>query len=189
MHKQLRLKPLKNNQMGSIFHLWVCFVGCDEFKMPGSRTRKANAAVSNDRRTLPRFFKQRRGRVARGVEREFLVCVASFFCESASNAVKRRDAADTKKNKTFHLGEKIKETTTMCFGGEEGTGWRRNKSAGWGKRKATAQAEERNVNTWQTYARSDRRVFVWVFILREYGRVLKAHMTRATNPPNSQTHK
>lgn len=99
MHKQLRLKPLKNNQMGSIFHLWVCFVGCDEFKMPGSRTRKENAAVSNDRRTLPRFFKQRRGRVARGLEREFLVCVASFFCESASNAVKRRDAADTKKKK------------------------------------------------------------------------------------------
>lgn len=77
----------------------------------------------------------------------------------------------------------------MCFGGEEGTSSRRNKCDGWGKRKATTQAEERNVNTWQTYARSDHCVFVWVFILREYGRVLKAHMTRATNPPNSQTHK
>lgn len=104
MHKQLRLKPLKNNQMGSIFHLWVCFIACDEFKMPGSRKRKKkNAAVLNDRRTIPRFFKQRPEQAARGLERAFLVCVTKFFCELASNAVKgeMRRMGEKKKRKRF----------------------------------------------------------------------------------------
>lgn len=38
MHKQLRLKPLKKKQMGSIFHLWICFIGYDEYEMPEGGT-------------------------------------------------------------------------------------------------------------------------------------------------------
>lgn len=45
MHKQLRLKPLKNNQMGSIFHLWICFIGCDEYEMPEYSMSAGNPVV------------------------------------------------------------------------------------------------------------------------------------------------
>lgn len=45
MHKQLRLKPLKNNQMGSIFHLLICFIECDEYQMPGCSVSAENTVV------------------------------------------------------------------------------------------------------------------------------------------------
>lgn len=45
MHKRWRLKPFKNKQMGSIFHLWICFIGCDEYEMPGCSIFAENTAV------------------------------------------------------------------------------------------------------------------------------------------------
>lgn len=44
MHKRWRLKPVKNKQMGSIFHLWICFIGCDEYEVPGCSTFAENTA-------------------------------------------------------------------------------------------------------------------------------------------------
>ena len=61
MHKQLRLKSLKNKQMGSIFHLWICFIGCDEYEMPECSTsagKHSCLSVSNDLRMGSRFFTQ-----------------------------------------------------------------------------------------------------------------------------------
>lgn len=45
MHKRWCLKSFKNKQMGSIFHLWICFIGCDEYEMPGCSRFAQNAAV------------------------------------------------------------------------------------------------------------------------------------------------
>lgn len=60
MHKQLRLKQLKNNQMGSIFHLLICFIERDEYETPGysksEHRQHSSLSVSNDPSMIFRFL-------------------------------------------------------------------------------------------------------------------------------------